>query len=470
MGKTAAGGNEFVRRTTLTTPVPAALAALFLMAFGVSVALAGGDDGVPGRVKGTVGDEPGSPAEIFDRRIMPIFRSAKPSSCVECHLSGVDLKNYILDTPEKTFISLRDQGLIDLDKPESSRILEFIRMGDDAKDPSLIQDSMRSQEYHAFAEWIVASCKQPALRNAPKLRPEERAGPSRPPEVIRHARADRVLATFDREVWSQRFRCTSCHAPGGSETTRLVKEQGTDDFLWLQADPATTMRNMIEAGFVDVERPERSLLLRKPTNQVKHGGGKKMEVGDAGYKAFRAWVEDYARTVGGQYRQAGDLPPVSTQQLFATDHWFKIENTPAQWADKLLQVSVHAYDERAGAWHPEPLATSDRGVWGKGKLWQHNLIAVATRGSERAANWQRAAKPTLPPGRYLIKVFVDVDGRLTRDWKASMDEREFVGEYKIQTDWPSGNGKMTVVRADEITNRTPPAPRDVRAKEKAGEE
>ena len=43
-----------------------------------------------------------TPAEIFERRIMPIFKSDKPSSCVECHLAGVDLKDYILDSAEKT--------------------------------------------------------------------------------------------------------------------------------------------------------------------------------------------------------------------------------------------------------------------------------------------------------------------------------------------------------------------------------
>ena len=109
-----------MKRLMSTTRAAAGLAALGLMAFAVTAALAGGgDDGVPGRGKAAIGSgasadrEHRSPAEIFDRRIMPIFRSAKPSSCVECHLSGVDLKNYILDSPEKTFVSLRDQGLID---------------------------------------------------------------------------------------------------------------------------------------------------------------------------------------------------------------------------------------------------------------------------------------------------------------------------------------------------------------------
>ena len=34
-----------------------------------------------------------SPAQVFDSRILPIFRSDSPSSCVQCHLSSVDLKD-----------------------------------------------------------------------------------------------------------------------------------------------------------------------------------------------------------------------------------------------------------------------------------------------------------------------------------------------------------------------------------------
>ena len=60
---------------------------------------------------------------------MPIFRSPNPSSCTECHLAGVDLKNYILPSHKRTFVSLRDQGLIDLENPGDSKILRLIAMG-----------------------------------------------------------------------------------------------------------------------------------------------------------------------------------------------------------------------------------------------------------------------------------------------------------------------------------------------------
>src|SRR5262245_50835108 len=71
-------------------------------------------------------------AELFKKRILPIFDSPSPSSCVQCHLAGVGLKNYILPSHEKTFLSLRDQGLIDLDSPEKSKVLKLIQMTDPA--------------------------------------------------------------------------------------------------------------------------------------------------------------------------------------------------------------------------------------------------------------------------------------------------------------------------------------------------
>ena len=64
--------------------------------------------------------------ELFTRRITPILKSPNASSCSECHLSGVDLKNYIGDSQEQTFAALREAGLIDVDRPDESKLLKFI--------------------------------------------------------------------------------------------------------------------------------------------------------------------------------------------------------------------------------------------------------------------------------------------------------------------------------------------------------
>jgi hypothetical protein len=393
--------------------------------------------------------------EVFERRILPIFKSPNPSSCTECHLAGVDLKNYILPSHEKTFLSLRDQGLIDLDNPGDSKVLRLIAMGGGTNQgASLISTKVRDAEYAAFAEWIRVSANDPNLRSAPKPKPGEIAKPARPIEVIRHARIDRVLALFEENIWSQRFRCSGCHSPMGSENAKLVAEHG-EQVSWLKDTADATMRYLLDSENINVKQPERSRLLLKPLNEIKHGGGQKMLVGDMTYKAFRRWLDDYAKTVNDRYASANELPkPRFGPANFATEIWLKLTNTPPAWAEKLLQVTLFAWDTNRNTWEAEPIAISDRAVWGKGKLWQHNLALLAEKGSARAKNWSEG-KPSLSPGRYLVKVHVDAREHLKSDWTATLGETEFVGETVIESQWRKGYGRMTVVEATQLTQNRP---------------
>jgi hypothetical protein len=388
--------------------------------------------------------------EVFDRRIMPIFKSPNPSSCVQCHLAGVDLKNYILPSHEKTFLSLRDQGLIDMDRPEQSKILKLIAMKEgDRKGADLIHEKTRAAELEAFTAWIKASCADPKLRAEPKLKPEERAEAARPVEVIRHARKDRLLDSFENTIWAMRFRCMNCHTLGTPENEKLRKEHG-ERVSWVKADSAATMDYLIASKLIDTKEPEKSLLLLKPLAEVKHGGGKKFLPGDLGHKAFRTWIEDYARIKRDEYTDKVALPKISnTTERFGTDIWLKLQDTPPEWADRLLVVELFAWDEAKKTWEPEPVATSDRGVWGGGKLWQHSLTLLAARDSERAKSW-KSGKPSLPAGRYLIKVYVDADGRIAKDWKATLGTADGVGQVEITSRWPVGYGAMTVVEASKV--------------------
>src|SRR5829696_8320155 len=110
-----------------------------------------------------------SPRELFEKRLVPIFKSPNPSSCVQCHLSGVDIKDYIRPSHEDTFASLRDRGLIDLDAPERSKILALIKMGEADKGASPIHEKARKAEYEAFADWVKRSAADPKLRALPKF-------------------------------------------------------------------------------------------------------------------------------------------------------------------------------------------------------------------------------------------------------------------------------------------------------------
>lgn len=389
-------------------------------------------------------------AKIFEERIVPIFKSPNPSSCARCHLASVDLKDYILPSAKDTFLALRDQGLIDLDKPEQSRILTLINRGaDDPKGAGLISAKQQKAEYEAFATWIKACAADPTLRNAPK--PEKLpALAAKPAEVVRHARKDRILESFESNVWSMRFRCMNCHSEGTPQNDKLVKEHGQRVAWFKKGGPASTLDYLLASKLIDYKDPEKSLLLTKPLNTVKHGGGIKFVVGDQGYRAFRSWIEDVVAIKNGKYTTAADLPtPETGPKQFGTEMWLKIDKTPEAWGDKLLQANIYAWDMKANAWETEPIATTDRIVWGKGKLWQHTVTLLAAPRSERAKLWAKR-KPTLPPGKYLIKVYVDAAEKAKKDWKATLGPDEYAGQAEFQARWGEGYNAMTVVEGGRV--------------------
>lgn len=384
----------------------------------------------------------GASRQVWDRRIAPILKSPNPSSCAECHLGGVDLKDYLGDTEEKTFASLREQGLIDLKNPDGSKLLKLIGMSSPTS--PLVSRKVRALELEAFREWIRASAADPKLAKA--VRPAQLQRPAAPNPVIRHGRIDQVLERFEATVWAQQQRCAGCHAPGTDLNRKHVEKFG-DRVNWIVKDnPRATLARAIERRLVNPEAPAKSLLLLKATMAVEHGGGKKMQVGDEGYKSFRRFIEDYAAILNGRYRAAKDLPPAPRERFLSTDYWFKLTDTPVEWGDKLLGVDLHAWDERTKSWAKARSATSDRQVFGKGALWQHNLDLVVPAGS-----------PTPPAdlarGRYRVKIYVDRTGALEKDWERDLRrpenlaaELEFAGGG-----WRPGYGAMKAVsvRKDE---------------------
>ena len=379
-----------------------------------------------------------SALDLFRQRITPILQAKDPSSCSECHLSGVDLKDYIGKTQEETFASLRDAGLVDMKKPAESKLLAFI-----ARKPektSLVSDKVRQQEYEAFKAWIVAAAKDPKLAAAKSG--DAKLGPSVPDEVIRHARKDQVLASFLDNVWSEVGRCAACHSPDRNQ--KQVKEHGAK-VSWIKLrDPQGTIDNLLTTGIIDADSPEQSLLLLKPTNQVKHGGGVKLVVGDRTYKQFRAFIEDYAASSAGKYRGAKDLPKQRSDASNVTDIWFKLEGVPAKYDQQLLQVDLHRWDEKTKNWSQDRWATGDRQVFGKGQLWQQHLSVTAPRDSTRAK--ENVDKPALPPGKYLAKIYIDQTGKLQKDYQSELGPSEFVGQVEIDSRWPAGYGAMTIAR------------------------
>ena len=204
------------------------------------------------------------------------------------------------------------------------------------------------------------------MRAAPKLAEAERATPL-PDAVIRHARKDRLEVSFESNVWAYRFRCMNCHTEGTPQNDKLRQKHG-DRVAWFKkAGPAATMEYLLASKLIDSADPEKSLLLRKPMGD-DHGGGVKFAVGDDAYKGFRRWIEDVATIRSGKYKAANDLPTAETgPKRFGSDLWLKLENCPPAWGDKLLEARVFVWNAKANAFETEPVAVSDRVVFGKGK-------------------------------------------------------------------------------------------------------
>ncbi len=393
--------------------------------------------------------EEGTAEEVFKKRILPIFQSPNPSSCVQCHLADVDLKDYILPDPEKTFRNLRDQGLIDLKRPEQSKIVQLIERGQGVKTASTFPIGDSKAEREAFIAWIKASAADPRLRDAPVLAEQDKKAPASPKDVIRHGRKDQLLKSFEQDVWAWRFRCMNCHTEGTAQNDKMKKEHGPR-VAWVKKDGAeATMEYLIESRLIDFDKPDNSLLLRKPLGE-KHGGGLKFVVGDQAYKGFRAWIEDLAAIKGKKYATARDLPAASQElDRFGSDIWFKLDNCPPSWGEKLLEVRIFAWSDRENRFERTPIATSDRLVAGKAKLWQHNLTLLAPAGSEQSKTW-RKAEPSLAPGKYLARIYVDDAGRTTKAWKTGLGESDFVGEVEFQARWRPGYGGMSIADASQV--------------------
>lgn len=411
-----------------------------------------------------------SALELFERRIMPIFRSPEPSSCVQCHLASVDLKEYILPSHEKTFVSLRDQGLIDLGDPEKSKILQLIRMGEKDLDEGarLIHQETREAEYEAFAAWIIACCNDSRLRELPPLSADERARPEKPDAVIRHARKSRVVDSFVRNVWSQRMRCFPCHTPfeidetnprhqAAIKTRRELAEQYPELVSRLdifEETPEATLQAFIERSrhtpsghfpLINLQEPRKSLLVLKPMSKlpakdengrfhppssvepISHMGGLKMHPNDQSYKSIVTWIQDYAKVVGSRYTSVAQLP---ADNWHATQLVLRLTSAPEEWpVGTPVQLFVYARDDEADSWGPEPIAFTQGTVTPQRMVNGALFLLAPTLGNATDGDQTPAS---LPRGRYLVKTYADLNGRIADDPTLLLGEEDFAGQAEIE--------------------------------------
>lgn len=381
--------------------------------------------------------------ELFKRRITPILRSPKPSSCSECHLSGVDLKNYICDTQEDTFVSLKAAGLINSKSPDDSKLLQFIKRA--PKKPTPVGEKARKQEYEAFRAWIRAAIKDPKLAAAKT--DSDQLGPRVDVAVIRHARKDRVLASFEQNIWLEMGRCVSCHSP---ELNRKLigrknyTEEDVDAISWVvPRDPAATLAKLVETGNIDTDDPESSQVLTKPAGLVEHGGGPKFALGSRTDKNFRRFLIDYAAIVNGKYKDEKQLPTPAKEITVKTPQHLRIIDLPVRYGGNLLRADIYRWLD--SGWSKTRWATAENPVAGKRQMWQSVVFAVAPRGSERAKSLK--TDQPLPPGRYLIKIYIDRENKVKKNRDYVLGEQEFFGEVEADGTWKPGFRPPKIVHA-----------------------
>ena len=382
--------------------------------------------------------------DIFARRILPLAKADKPSSCAECHAAGVDLSQYIHADAASTFAALRSVGLVSVEQPEKSKLLEFIARAPEKGDPTLAK--LRAVELAAFREWIVAAAKDPDVATAQISTAV--VGPVLPSEVIRHARRDRVLQLFVENIWVEQERCAGCHSP--EKNARVVKMHG-EQISWITPnDPAGTLATIIDHGLIDMENPDKSKILQKPLGEVEHGGHIKFARGSRTDKQFRRFLHDYVATVSGKYQTAADLPQPTEQVVVATAQHLRLTDVPKAYGDKLIRVDLHRWND--GGWTAAPVASVDGRANPKNGQFQGVVFADIPRTMDIAKEVQRRRQ--FPEGRYLARLYVDRDDNASRDRDYKMGATDLVGDIEFDGPWPPGYLPPKILKAPtETTSR-----------------
>lgn len=369
-------------------------------------------------------------SEVFNRRILPLLRSEKASSCTECHFGGVELKNYIHNDQAAMFAALRDDGLIDVKAPDDSTILQFISRHGEQTDPLMAR--VRESEYSAFRTWIRAAVRDPKLLAAGPT--EVKVGSELSPEVIRHMRRDRVLAAFVDNIWSEVGRCMHCHSP--EKNQKLVEKHG-EQMSWIHpGDPEATLAQAVENAIIDTDEPEKSLILLKPLVLIEHGGGPKFIAGSRTDKNFRRFLIDYAAVINQRYQRQDQIPASPSQVAAPTGQHLRIMNLPAGFEKNLLRADIYRWT--GDRWSETPIAMADGPINGQRQMWQSMVFRIAPRTTKQAVEIREPGEKQLPSGRYLIKVFIDGKNKAKQNRDYELGDDEFFAEVETDGPWPPG--------------------------------
>jgi hypothetical protein len=237
-----------------------------------------------------------SAGALYEKRIAPLLAEDRPKSCNQCHLSGIDLALFAKGDPCDTMACMVEQGLVDLDQPEASVILTWIDRA--APQSEGITAQVLDEERQGFMEWIELTSACGTCSTNPKPCGE---GPSDwlSCDTIKDNSADEVMAadpgdcgdvTLERlfldSFFPGRGRCYPCHFEGYPQVDTAPKWIAIGE---CESASLATFRNVIDAGYINVDDPVNSLWLLKPLDEalggIEHGGDAKFH--DTAEDAYR---------------------------------------------------------------------------------------------------------------------------------------------------------------------------------------
>lgn len=250
----------------------------------------------------------GELSDLFQKKIKPLVSKGQPTTCNQCHFSGVDLGLFVQESPCKSMACMQEKGMVDFGNPAASEVLTWIKKA--KPESKLITTTIQDAEYTSFLEWIKwsASCQNSACGVIADPCGAN-AVPPPPPltkPMLGACDEETLAAGFAAKVYKWRDRCTHCHAPYGTDANKAW--DGYKAPLWLNQNKGVggsklTMYAVIGGPYINTASPVDSLLLTKPLAEkaggVWHAGGDKFQnTKDQSYIDFLAWIKQYAACKG----------------------------------------------------------------------------------------------------------------------------------------------------------------------------
>jgi hypothetical protein len=179
---------------------------------------------------------------------------------------------------------------------------------------------------------------------------------------------------------------------------------------------------------------------------VSHLGGLKMHLDDQSYKSFLAWIGDLAKVKSDAYTEANDLPD---DNWFATQKILRLKDTPEAWPVQTpVQLFVYAQND-SGKWSDEPVAFTQGTITPK-HIVNGALFLLGPKDRSQVPAWRKNGAK-LPPGKYLVKAYADLNGRIASDPTVMLGDEEFQGQVVVENaKWQPTFPKAEVVSAGEL--------------------